>query len=53
MSGDPVFNEMFQCTLINYFYNDMDSLHPMSFWHLVARFDMDIPPQHKCYGSAV
>ncbi len=40
-------------TLRNYFYNDMDPLHPMSFWHLVARLDMDIYPQDQCYGSAV
>ena len=40
-------------TLRNYFYNDMDPLHPMSFWHLVARLDVDIYPQNKCYGTAV
>ncbi len=40
-------------TLRNYFYIDMDPLHPMSFWRLVARLDMDIYPQTKCYGSAV
>ena len=31
-------------SLRNYFYNDMDPLHPMKFWNLVAqlRLDMDI-----------
>ena len=35
------------CTLRNYFYIDMDPLHPMSFWRLVARLDMDIYPQER------
>ena len=37
-------------TLRNYLCNDMDSLHPISFWHLVARLDMDIYPQNKCFS---
>ena len=31
----------------------MDPLHPMSFWHLVAKLDMEIYPHNKCHGSAV
>ncbi len=31
-------------TLRNYFYIDMDPLHPMSFWCLLARLDMYINP---------
>ncbi len=41
------------CTLRNYFYIDMDPPHPMSFWHLLARLDMDIYPQNKCDGFPV
>ncbi len=37
-----------KCNLRNYFYIDMDPPHPMSFWHLLARLDMDIYPQNKC-----
>ncbi len=37
-------------TLRNYFYIDMDPLHPMSFWQLLARLDMDIYPQNRLMG---
>ncbi len=40
-------------TLRNYFYIDMDPLHPMSFWHLLGRLDMDIYPQNRCDGFSV
>ncbi len=40
-------------TLRNYFYIDMGPLHPMSFWRLLARLDMDIYPQNRCDGFPV
>ncbi len=40
-------------TLRNYSYIDMDPLHPMSFWRLLARLDMDLYPQNRCDGFPV
>ncbi len=40
-------------TLRNYFYIDMDPLHAMSFWRLLARLDLDIHPQNRCDGFLV
>ncbi len=39
--------------LRNYFCIDMDPLHPMSFWRLLASLDMDIYPQNRCDGFPV
>ncbi len=33
---------LISCTLRFYFYNDMEPQYLISFWHLVARLDMDI-----------